>query len=393
MTTPKIAFIDHPFHRKTRSSNFFVELLSETFVVHLFYLDPDPRSTMREIADSDYDLVVCWQTEFCAPYFLTRGKRVVCVPMFDGVETAPDWYWLSMRQARFINFSEKLHLLHKSLGIESIYAKYFGVAKMDLPQAKFGILRGFFWQRRPEDGLHYKFARSVLGSAVTALHIHNAPDTQSAEDWKPDWGCTVSHFNDDASEYRKALEASNVFLSPRRTEGIGHPLIEAMARGMCVIAHDKPTANEYIIDGVNGILVDYDSPASFEKIKPSGSKDGLTLARAELLGKTARAFYLKGCEDWEETSKLLPYFVQTTPSPDLTDRDVKFADQYLSITRFAHRDFYRFLHNLLRLQGKGFVGAEASAIRHRERIKWAIKSLPGAVLLWRVMRRVLRGFR
>jgi hypothetical protein len=117
------------------------------------------------------------------------------------------------------------------------------------------------------------------------------------------------------------------------------------------------------------------------------------LANAELLGKAARAFYLKGCEDWEETSKLLPYFVQTTPSPDLTERDVKFADQYLSITRFAHRDFYRYLHKLLKLQRKGFVGAEASAMRHRERIKWAIKSLPGAVLLWRVMRRVLLRFR
>jgi hypothetical protein len=347
---------------------------------------------MREIADSDYELIVCWQTEFCAPYFLLRGKRVVCVPMFDGVENVPNWYWLAMRQARFINFCQSLHLRHKSLGIESIYAKYFGTAKMDLPQARFETLRGFFWQRRPEDGLHFKFARSVLGKVVTSLHIHNAPDTAAPEDWRPDFGCTISHFSDDAREYKRALEESNIFLSPRRTEGIGHPLIEAMARGMCVIAHDKPTANEYIIDGVNGILIDYDTPQSFNAaLEPSGDR-GITLQRAEALGKAARAFYLKGCKEWENTAKLLPYFVETTPAPDLTQRERRFADAYLYITKFAQKDFYRYLHKLLILQGKGLTGVEASAMRYRERIRWAVRGFPGAILIWRLMRRIVRRF-
>jgi len=385
--TTKVAFIDHPFHRKTRSSNFFVSLLSERFAVHIFYLEPDPRPMMQEIADSDYDLIVCWQTEFCAPYFLLRGKRVVCIPMYDGVENAPDWYWLAMRQARFVNFSETLHQRHRSLGIESTYARYFGSPKMDLPQAKFQTLRGFFWQRRPEDGLNYKFARSVLGKITASIHIHNAPDSAAADDWQPDFGFTVSHFSDDATEYKQALEDSNIFLSPRRTEGIGHPLIEAMARGMCVIAHDKPTANEYIVHGVNGILIDYDSPESVANaLRPSG-EDGLTLRRAETLGKTARAVYLKGCEAWEAKTKLLLHFIETAPSPDLTQRDKSFAVSYLAITKFAHTDFYRYLHRLLKLQRKGFVGAEASAMRFRERLRWRARSLPGAMLAWRVVRR------
>ena len=36
--------------------------------------------------------------------------------------------------------------------------------------------------------------------------------------------------------------------------------IEAMAMGKCVVAHNDATMNEYIKDGVNGILFDADRP-------------------------------------------------------------------------------------------------------------------------------------
>ncbi len=390
MKKEKIAFIDHPFHKKTRSSNFFIDVLKDEYDLHTFFLGVDPRSTIEEIADSDYDLVICWQTEFCAPYFLMRGKRVVCIPMFDGVENAPSWYWLAMRQARFINFCQDLHRKHRSLGIESIYVQYFGGSKLDIKQASFESLKGIFWQRRPNEGLDYRFARSVLGDVVDSIHIHNAPDIGDATDWQPPFGFTVSLFGKDSRNYRSALEEANIFLAPRKTEGIGHPLIEAMARGMCVIAHDKPTANEYIVDGVNGILIDYDKPHSFKELNDPNSKKFLTKERAEEFGKQARAFYEHGRKEWLRDVEFLPYFVGTTPVADLSTQDVSFAEDYLSIVRFAHLDFYRFLHKLLKLQSRGYLGKEASTIRIREQLHWRIKAIPGARATWAGLRAIKR---
>ena len=380
-----IAFLDHPFHRKTKSSNFFVEMLSKEFEVHVFYLEGDPREMMREIADSNYETIICWQTEFCAPYFLMRGKRVVCIAMYDGVANAPDWYWLPMRQARFVNFCKALHRKHAALGIETLYVKYYGSSK-DLNQATFESLKGFFWQRRPQEGLDSRFARKVLGRVVEDLHIHNAPDTEEPSEWVPDDDVSVTYFTKDGADYRRALASSNVYLCPRRTEGIGHPLIEAMARGMCVIAHDLPTANEYIIDGVNGILIDYDNPSSFEALSPRR----LSRERAEALGKKARESYLRGRDEWLKTEQVIPYFVRTTPNADLAEQDIRFADRYLRISRHAYSDFYRYLHGLITLQRAGLLGTEASSLSLRETVKWQIAGIPGARICWRLAKWGLR---
>ena len=54
--------------------------------------------------------------------------------------------------------------------------------------------------------------------------------------------------------YLRELEKFHVYFAPRKYEGIGMTFLEAMAMGMCVVAENAPTANEYILSGKNGIL-------------------------------------------------------------------------------------------------------------------------------------------
>ena len=358
-----VAFIDHPFHRRTKSSAFFIKLLQDEFDVHVYYDEPDPRALMTEIADRGYDLAICWQTEHYAPYLLMRGMRVVCIPMYDGVANAPAAYWLSMRQARFLNFSERLHLRHRELGIESYYLKYFNEENKNLPQAKFENLRGFFWQRRPEEGLSYKFARNLIINVVDTLHVHNAPDTESPDDWEPDSLSTVTHFTEDAASYKEALTKANVYVCPRFTEGIGMTIVEAMARGMCIIAHDEPTANEYIVDGVNGLLVDY---GKMKRIRPpirNRTKDNfnsyvLTVEKAQRLGKKAREVYVSGLEQWASTASRIPFLIKSTPRADMASFTRDLSPLYLEACRYYSKNHRRFLFEVERLRLNGLTGEE-----------------------------------
>lgn len=57
------------------------------------------------------------------------------------------------------------------------------------------------------------------------------------------------------SDYLKYLEKVNIFIAPRPVEGVGLTFLEAMASGCAIIAPDFPTMNEYITDGVDGILL------------------------------------------------------------------------------------------------------------------------------------------
>jgi glycosyltransferase involved in cell wall biosynthesis len=56
-------------------------------------------------------------------------------------------------------------------------------------------------------------------------------------------------------QYLAILEKARVFVAPRRWEGIGLSSLEAMSRGIPVVGLASPTLNEYIENGVTGVLI------------------------------------------------------------------------------------------------------------------------------------------
>lgn len=399
MDKKRLAFIDHPFHRKTKSSNFFVRLLAPEFDIDIYHLEADPRDQLLLIENNNYDIVICWQTEFCAPFFLLNQLPVICIPMYDGVENIPDWYWISMRQARFISFSKILHLRLKKLEIESSYVQYYGDCNNPPPKAEFDSLRGFFWQRRPREGLDYKFARKVFRVSpshrkseksppegrsyndmiVSSLHIHNAPDDGDPLDWEPDFTCTVSGFSDNPKIYNEFLSKSNIFLCPRMTEGIGLAMIEALARGMCVIAHDASTANEYIVHNVNGLLIDYNRPPLLD----------LDLSKARRMGEKAREIWLAKSQEWSSQESYLRFYVMTAPIPSIESSMLKYLPAYLEICRLYYVDNVNFMLNLQNLIRSGFMNSDPKIISRFEQIKFRIKSVSGILLAYRIFRKAI----
>ncbi len=87
-------------------------------------------------------------------------------------------------------------------------------------------------------------------------------------------------------EHLRLLADCNVFLAPRRLEGIGLSILEAMAMGLAVIAPDRPTMNEYIEHGVTGYLYDPKRPQMID------------LRRAAEVGGSARVSMSVGRQEW-----------------------------------------------------------------------------------------------
>ncbi|MEQ9315836.1 MAG: hypothetical protein RLN72_08275, partial [Henriciella sp.] len=82
----KVAFVGHPYHEKTRSADFFINILRSADVeIELFYdrffYDNRP-SCLQELLDGDHDVIYLWQTEYLAPDLVRAGKRVVAIPMY-----------------------------------------------------------------------------------------------------------------------------------------------------------------------------------------------------------------------------------------------------------------------------------------------------------------------
>lgn len=303
--TLRVGFVDHAYHQRTRSSEFFK---SEVLAGHEIEEWWDDRwhsgksPDAREIAERDYDCVVVWQAEEIALTLTSLGARnIVFVPMWDGAHALPDSYWTRLVGVRIVSFCHALHERVQALGLPSLYAQYFPDPG-ELQVTEFSTLRGLFWQRRPEISWQ-QIALLTKGTKFAGIHLHLAQDPDSAPvdlptcDEMKERNITTSSWFESRRDFEALLEAANVFFAPREREGIGFSFLEAMAAGMCVVAPNSPTMSEYLTDGISGRLWTVARPQP------------LDLSKAEEMGARARQAVVLGSERWKATLPDLREFV------------------------------------------------------------------------------------
>ncbi len=300
----RIAFIDHSYHQKTRSTDFFVREVLAGHEVDRFWdeswrgdrsFDPAPVLAGR------YDRIIVWQVEQPVERLLRRGaSNIVYVPMWDGADQFGDSDWRRFAGVSVLSFCRELHRIVGHAGLTSLYAQYWPDPSDFAPIEDFSALRGFFWKRSP--AIRWRDIEQLVGTApFERLHIHTSDDPgEAAHDpvaASTDGRVTVSSWFEDPAELQALLGRHNVYFAPRAQEGIGFSFIEAMCRGMAVVAADQPTMNEYITDGVDGLLW------------PLGAPAPLDFSDAARFGARARQRALLGRRHWNEALEGVRAFV------------------------------------------------------------------------------------
>jgi glycosyltransferase involved in cell wall biosynthesis len=135
------------------------------------------------------------------------------------------------------------------------------------------------------------------------MNLHITPDIHSdlsapiGDDESFAGKIFTSSWTGDHDQYMDRLSESNVFFASRAAEGIGMSFLEAMSIGLCVVAPNAPTMNEYLQDGVNGLLYDPDHPAP------------LDFGRAGELGAAAHASVELGRKKWQDSLPTIRAFL------------------------------------------------------------------------------------
>lgn len=280
MKRPKIALIDHSYHRKTLSFAFLSDMLGKHFDIDTYWDDSwngGPPPDYPSMAGKGYSRLVFLQV---LPPLDLLGRfdpaGMAIVPLFDGTRHVKDARWLKYRGARFLNFSQTLHRKLEGLGLTSLYVQYIAPPAPAGPHTGSAHPRGFFWQRTGAVTWEH-IKRLIADTPFEGLHIHAVPDpgagfVRPGEDDIKKHNITFSDWFENKGEFLARLGRADIFFAPRRFEGIGMSFIEAMAMGMCVAAPNEPTMNEYIRHGVNGLLYDYDDlrPLDFSGFKTIG---------------------------------------------------------------------------------------------------------------------------
>lgn len=311
----KILFVGHSFHARTGSSSFFLDLLRKRYSVTVELIESEQPLTSTLLTNAmQHDMVFVWQLDFLAPLFLSAGIRTAIAPMYDGSANHSIAHWNLLSEASFVNFSRRLDVRVKSAGARSYLCRYY-VETVERDKAvSFETLRAFLWMRRPEDGINLKTAIDLLGGQIKSLHVHDAPDNPTSRALydpsadiehlkKLGVNVTFSRWGESSKDYADALGKANVFIAPRASEGIGMALLEAMARGMVVLAADDATHDEYVSNWVNGILFSRHSP---------GHAD---LTHARSLGESAWISAREGRKRWLMSQDAILDFLDEVQAP------------------------------------------------------------------------------
>jgi|SRR5450432_86614 len=309
-TKRKLAFIDHSFHKMTRSSEFFQKILCREYVITVFFDEGwqgGPEINPNEINAGNFDVVLFWQAPPSAPNILRLScENIIWIPMYDNEQQRSCLGWRALRRLglKVICFSKTLYETTQRFGINSLYVQYF--PKPCKQAVTYGMPRVFLWQRVNEIGWPLvkrllagnKVEKIVLKADPDPSHIFDEPGNKDVREFnievERDLKIADGASNDD---YLRLLSSCNVFIAPRLSEGIGLSFLEAMALGMCVVGPNRPTMNEYVSSGNTGFLFDPER------------RDPIDLADFAGCGSRARARAASGWTEWQASLPVILHFI------------------------------------------------------------------------------------
>jgi len=297
----RAAVIDNSYHSKTISSSFFMDLLRQQYSVQIFWdnqWEGGRPASKKEINSGKFEILILWQIFiYYNPSFLAdlRCQSVIIVPMYDDAHAVPNTFFHRYRSFSFISFSQHFQERFTQIGIKTKYFQFFpDPATLPFDDDDFSALHGFFWQRTND--ITWEHIRHLIdGTKFSSFHLHLAIDPlwykeiMPTEEEMNKYHITISRWFDKKEDYLAILSKANVFFSPRLYEGIGMPFIEAMTMGKVVVSPDYPTMNEYIHQGINGILYD------------PGNLKPLDFSKARIISGNARQYCLNGYTVWKES--------------------------------------------------------------------------------------------
>lgn len=297
----KVAYLANSFHISvTHSNDFLSDLLREWYgsvevIPH--------KDAWAQIPGSQWDLLVSFQHLWSPEELEAFGAvRTVIVPMYDDCPH-DQASWEPYKGFALLSFSQTLGRQLQAWGHEVLTVQYW----QPVPQYKLKghELRGFFWPRTTSLG--WGHVRRLLGTTEWEsfhLHVTNAEGLASlpSDEERRSLRVEQSSWFEKPVELQNILDRTTVYFAPRRFEGIGQAVLEALARGIAVVAPNTPTMNEYVVHGRNGLLYDPDQPSA------------LDFSRVHELGAQARADAEEGRQRWERSLPTLRAFFEGSPT-------------------------------------------------------------------------------
>lgn len=302
-----MAFVDHSFHKLSRSGDFLRDLFSEHFRVTNYWDDSwNGGGSIPFDELSKYEYVFFFQIIHPQKNLRKIKSKIIWAPMYDSEKFNHSyWMMISALAIKIMSFSEKIHEQCIKYNVDSLPLKYYrNPDDYRYPQPQKGN-HFFFWYR---GGIGFDDIKKIIDpNDVDSFIYKSTPDPTrkresiSEEDKKIYKLKILETDFIPEEEYRGLFSQYNIFISPRKKEGIGMSFLEAIAAGKCVVGYNDATMNEYITNNETGYLFTEES-GKLDLTKVQG-----VISRSYTAAKN-------GYTEWQRTTHDIPIFITSNPS-------------------------------------------------------------------------------
>jgi hypothetical protein len=262
---PLLAFVDHPFHVKTRSSVFIREILKKKYTVKNFWSENIHYKCLVK-----FEYIFFWQS-FISFNNLKKleKKKIVWAPMYDALTNFDKNIFKICKifnNVKVLSFSDEISKICRKEKIKFLNLKYMiRPLKVDFSN-KINI---FFWYRGEIKITDW--ITNLNKYDYNKIYYYNLPDpSYSSEklsrEFKDKYKIKVINGNYKISNkiYLNIVKNCQVYICPRKKEGIGLSIIEAMSLGKYMIGYNRNTLNQYIKNNKLGLFID-NNPINLNK--------------------------------------------------------------------------------------------------------------------------------
>ena len=266
MEKKRLAYVDYWSHQYTRSGDFLREILSEEFEITDFWWKPNNKIPLNEINKFEY--IFFFHVMF--PHQIMKKlkkKKIMWAPMYDALNFRNSllksvfWKQISNLGIKVLEFSDKITETIGKEEIDSLRLNYFIKPNFSSSIDKQIKLNIFFWDRgriKIDDWLHLFYQEDInqivyFPKADPGMKIVKNDNLIKKKNYNIN---LIDKKFLPKSEYLSLFEKCNVFIAPRKKEGIGITIVEAISNGMFVVGYNDSTMNEYVSDKKVGFIFD-----------------------------------------------------------------------------------------------------------------------------------------
>lgn len=257
----RILFINNSYNfKKTGSSRFFYDFLCANYNVDI-ELEENGIINYETINQKNYFAIIVFY--FMADFSKFKCRNLVFVPMYDGFIFCRDLL-KKLKNVKILNFCKYLHTQSILFGLKSIYIKYYPELNYNKDIVKDKL---FYWQRRDTSlsQLLKNFPKTISDISCEKTILHSVTDgneefIKPTEEETSNYNIEITKWFENKYDLLDILDTTKYYIAPRKQEGIGLSFLDAMSHGCVIIAHNDCTMNEYIKNGYNGYLINFDKP-------------------------------------------------------------------------------------------------------------------------------------